>query len=259
MAGECPGTPGSSPARVAATAQPQHGVGAGGEHRIVSGQHERHIAGAADLQQQIHDVLSVSRVQVTRRLVGQQDRRIVGQCARQRDALLLATRQLRRVVVPTVLEPDFIEQAPRSTGRVCLSRDLHRHHHVFERGQRRNQVKELKHESDHRASKPGQIVLAQARDVPVTDRDTAGCRRVESGNQSEQRRLAAARRPSDRQELRLRDHQIKRIENREGLTTALDGLGDVLQFDHGVSDRRTAASTNGHRLSATLRVPAVFG
>ena len=54
---------------------------------------------AVNLAQQIHDVAAVARVEVAGRLVGQHDRRIVGERARQRDALLFAAGQLRRVVV----------------------------------------------------------------------------------------------------------------------------------------------------------------
>ena len=54
------------------------------------------------------------RVEIPGRLVGQHDRRIVGERARQRDALLLAAGQLRRIVMRPAGQPDFLEQRPRA-------------------------------------------------------------------------------------------------------------------------------------------------
>ena len=51
----------------------------------------------------------VLRVEVPGRLVGEQDRRVVDQRARDRDALLLPARQLVRMVVGAVAEPDQLE------------------------------------------------------------------------------------------------------------------------------------------------------
>ena len=52
------------------------------------------------------------RVEVAGRLVGQHDRRIVGERARDRDALLLAARQLRRIVMRAIGQPNLVEQLP---------------------------------------------------------------------------------------------------------------------------------------------------
>jgi len=55
--------------------------------------------------QQLHDVTAVRAVQVARRLVRQHDRRIVGERARERDALLLAAGQLRWIVMRPAVRP----------------------------------------------------------------------------------------------------------------------------------------------------------
>ena len=49
----------------------------------------------------------VRRVEVAGRLVGQHDRRVVGERARDGDALLLAARELRRIVVRAIGQPHF--------------------------------------------------------------------------------------------------------------------------------------------------------
>ena len=66
-----------------------------------------------DRPQQLHDVAPVGGVEVAGRLVGQNQRRIVGQRAGQRDALLLATGQLRRIVMGAAGETRPLRAAPR--------------------------------------------------------------------------------------------------------------------------------------------------
>ena len=117
-----------------------------------------------NLEQQVDDLLAGRAVQVAGRLVGEQDRRIVGQRARDRHALLLAARQLRRIVMAAIARARLRRAAPRPARRRRRhAGDLHRHEHVLERGQRRQQMEELEHEPDARAAQPRQRVLARAR------------------------------------------------------------------------------------------------
>ena len=51
-----------------------------------------------------------ARIEVAGRLVGEHDRRIVGERARERDALLFAARQLRRIVMRAAGQADLLEQ-----------------------------------------------------------------------------------------------------------------------------------------------------
>ena len=57
---------------------------------------------------------AVATVEVARRLVGDEQRRIVRERARDRDALLLAARRSRRQLVGLVGHPDFVEQRHRA-------------------------------------------------------------------------------------------------------------------------------------------------
>ena len=54
----------------------------------------------------VHDLVGGLRVEVAGRLVGQQDRRVVDQRARDRHALLLAAGELARVVVLAVRQAE---------------------------------------------------------------------------------------------------------------------------------------------------------
>ena len=86
-------------------------------------------------------------------------------------------------------------------------------------------MKELKDEADLLTAQLRQLVLAQARDVDAVDDDASGRRRVEPGDQAEQRRLAAARRPDDRDELPLWTRSVsgwRMVSGSEPLITVLE-------------------------------------
>src|SRR5215510_13458676 len=57
--------------------------------RIVSDEHERRLTCAPDIQEEVHDVTPGRRVEIAGGFIGQHDRRIVGERACDRDALLL--------------------------------------------------------------------------------------------------------------------------------------------------------------------------
>ena len=64
--------------------------------------HAHRAAVGIELAQQFHHRLAVLGIQVARRLVGQQDRRITRNGPRDGDTLLLAATQLCRVVLRAV-------------------------------------------------------------------------------------------------------------------------------------------------------------
>ena len=144
-----------------AVAQHQPLVGDRRDARIVRHQHQRHAARAPHLQQQVEDVPAVRAVEVAGRLVGEDQRRIVGQRPRDGDALLLAAGQLRRIVMPAIVQADFVEQRLRARGRVAAAGDLHRHLDVLDRGQRRHEVEELEDEADLLAAQPRERVFVE--------------------------------------------------------------------------------------------------
>ena len=75
---------------------------------------------APHLQQQIEDVAAVGAVEVAGGLVGEDERRIVGQRARDGHALLLAARQLRRIVMAAVVRGRLRRAAPGRGPRASL-------------------------------------------------------------------------------------------------------------------------------------------
>jgi len=118
--------------------------------------------------------------------------RIIGERAGERDTLLLASGQLRRIVMGAPRQAHFLEQHLGARPRVGGARDLHRHGDVLVGGQRRDEVKELKDESDLLAAKPRERVFVEPRDVDAVDQHLSGRGRVEPRDQAEQRGLSAA-------------------------------------------------------------------
>ena len=100
--------------------------------------------------------------------------RLLGDRARDRDALLLAARELRGEVVEALAEPD---QAQRVLGRHRRSRDLGHQRHVLARGEARDQVVELEHEAHVQAPVAGEPGLVARGQLAAVEPDVAGGRR----------------------------------------------------------------------------------
>jgi len=104
------------------TTRPSRSTSRASGHRrqlgVVGDEDQRRPPHRVDVAHQIHDVPAVGAVEIAGRLVGQQDRRIVGQRPRQRHALLLSARQLRRVVMRAAGQADLLEQSSRPRHRV---------------------------------------------------------------------------------------------------------------------------------------------
>src|SRR5215510_7498847 len=103
-----------------------------------------------------------------------------------------------------VAQADFVEQRPRAVACLGYAHDLHRSEDVFVGRERGDQMERLKNEADQPAAQLGQLVLTHSGDLALAQTDAARSRRVESGDQAEQRRFAATRRADDRDELAAR-------------------------------------------------------
>ena len=101
-----------------AVAQMDLPAGEGGHRRIVGDQHQGGPLAGAQLGQQLQDAAAGGAVEVAGGLVGEQDRRPGGEGAGEGDPLLLAARELARVVVAAVGEADGGQQlvGARRTG-----------------------------------------------------------------------------------------------------------------------------------------------
>ncbi len=85
-------------------------VGRASHHRIVGGDHHRHADGARQVTHQPADHLGALGVELARRLIGQQQRRAMGDCGAQCNPLSLTAGELGEPSLPPPLQTDREQQ-----------------------------------------------------------------------------------------------------------------------------------------------------
>jgi hypothetical protein len=88
------------------------------------------------------------RIQIPGRLVGENDRRVVGECSRDRDPLLLPSGKLRWIVMGSIGQTDLFDELTSAHAGTATAGDLHRNLDVLEGSERGHEVEELEHEPD---------------------------------------------------------------------------------------------------------------
>ena len=145
---------------------------------------------AGERGQQVDDLVPRRRVEVPSRLVGEDDARLVRQRSSDRDALLLAARELAgqmaaRPARPTAASSDST-RARRSRAPVCAGeRDLD----VLRRGQRRDQVELLEDEAECAEAEAAERAVAERGEVTALEETAPSVAPVEPAEQLQQRRL----------------------------------------------------------------------
>src|SRR5918992_2293790 len=149
----------------------QDAVGIGRGTRLMGDQHDRLPQPVAGVPQEAQDLAAGRVVEVPGRLVGQQDRG--GGCQRpgQRDALLLAGRQLLGKVPRLVGQAHQLQELvdPLVVARHRVAGDEERQRHVLGHRQQRDQVEELEDETGLRAAGERPLLLVERRDVDAVD------------------------------------------------------------------------------------------
>ncbi len=145
--------------------------------------------------------------------------------ARERDALLHAARELVRIALRGLGEPDELEQLadPGPAIGLGLAPDPEAVLDVLLGGHVREQAVGLEHHP-HVA-----LVGRRSRDVLAVDDDPARIRLVESGNEAQRRRLAAAARAEQRHELAGLEGEVDPLERRH----RPEGAPQLLELDVG--------------------------
>jgi hypothetical protein len=128
------------------------------------------------------------RVKLPGRLVGDQQLRAACQRPRDRDALLLAARELVRPLHGALSQPHDAEHGPDPlfpAARVC-SGDAQRYPDVLCRGQDRNEAEGLEDERYGLAAERNPVALAHRRDVKTSDQDRSAAGLVKSADDIKQ-------------------------------------------------------------------------
>ncbi len=143
----------------------QRPLGALGGARIVRDHDDGLAVLAVERLEQVEDLVAGLAIEIARRLVAQQQRRIGDDGARDADALLLAARQLPRIVFGAVREADDLQRDRDALAALGLRqlRQEQRQLDVALGGQHRQQVVELKDEADVLRAPARQPAAARAR------------------------------------------------------------------------------------------------
>ena len=175
---------------------------------IVRDEHARQVNLFVQPAQPAPQLLPHFGVERAERLVEQQHLRLDGQRARERDALPLAAGELRRIAIAQIVELhelqqvrdlrcDLVVRRPmRSRAHAQPERDVLEHRHVTE------QRVVLKDEAD------SPLAGLPVRRILAVEQHAAAVGRLEAGDDPQQRRLAAARRPEQRDELAGRTSKL---------------------------------------------------
>ena len=171
---------------------------------------------AIELLEQLHDLAALVRVEVAGRLVGEDERGLRDERARDADQLLLAARELRRV---QILLADDLEPVEDVAHHAVALLPLHvavgeRHVEVLVDREVVEQVIALEHEADVRLLQLGAFLLPERVNRLAVQVVLAGPGRVVHAEDVEQRGLAGARRPHDRHELARREVERDRAAGR---------------------------------------------
>src|SRR5918995_657848 len=214
------------------------------DHLAVVGDHQDRRAGPVGSIEQLHDPDGRVRVEVPGRLVANKQRRMVHHRPGDRDALLLAARELLRPGAHLVREPDKVHDLGHLLADLGVRLALHaqRVADVLGRGAVRKELEVLEDAAEV-AAQERHLRALEAAEVAPADDDAAARRLDFLQEEPDERRLAGAGRADDEDELALLDDEGHAVECPHPVR--LIDLADVLEHDH----RRA-----GRALTGRLRV-----
>ena len=183
------------------------------------------VAGlVVDLAEPLAELLADLRVEGAEGLVEEEDARFDRERAGERDALALAAGELLRIALVEARELDEVEELHRAAAdflarRPGLARaDLEAERDVLEHRHVAEERVGLEDEADVA------VLHGLRRCVLVAEEDAAGGRRLEAGDEAEERGLARARGAEERDQLARLDAHRDVVERR----VAAEFLADVL-------------------------------
>ena len=156
------------------------------QRRVVGHEHQRRAVLAIAVKQKLDDLATGGFVEVSGRLVSDQDRRVRRDRARERDALLLAARSLSRIVRQPAAEADGDQLALGARRGVVDTRKFKRHGDILQRRHGRNEMKGLKDDADILAAEARQRVFVELAQVLAGHHDRAGVGLFQPGHHHQQ-------------------------------------------------------------------------
>ena len=190
-----------------------------------------------ELAEEVEDLAAGLGVEVARRLVGEQQGRLVDERAGDGDALPLAARQLIRLMVHPVAQPDGGERL-LGHDSALVAADLRvdqRQLDVLQRRGAREEIERLKHEADLLVAHRGQLVIVHRLDRRAVEDVLPGGGAVEAADDVHERRLAGTGGSHDGHVLAVIDDEIDAAQRKDVLRPELVGARERVHFDEVIS------------------------
>ena len=194
---------------------------------IVVGGHDHDPPWGGELAKKPKDALHLDVVEVGRRLVGEDQRRVMDEGARDRHTLLLPAGHLGRPMIGAVRQTYPLEELARP----CLctgswhAKQAHGHDHVAARSQACDQVEGLEHHPDGLPAVGSQGTSPEVGDPDIPQSDLPGGRREKARKTREQRRLATPRWPQYYDKLAILGDEAHPVERLDHIATRVEADG----------------------------------
>ena len=176
-------------------------------------QHQRRPVPVAQPEQELHDRCAGGAVEIAGGLVRQQHLGPHHRRARQRHALLLAARHLRRVMVHPRAEAHRLQLLRRPLEGIRRARKLQGGCHVLQSRHGGDQVERLEHHPHMIAAEARQRVFAHRGQVAPERGDLAPGGAFEPAHEHEERRFARSRRPREPQRFAAFHREVDALED----------------------------------------------
>ncbi len=181
------------------------------------GDQRGHALAAREFIERLEHELRRVGIEIPGRLVGQHDRRLIDQRARDGDALLLAAGELRGLVVNAVLEAERNEQALRLRACAAPMRagDHRRQGHVVERIELGQEMMKLVDETDLRAAQLGAFAVSKLPGGDAGDEHLPIAWPLKQAGRMQQGGFARAGRPDEADDLprvQFKVHAVQHVQ-----------------------------------------------
>src|SRR5690606_30994197 len=193
----------------------EHAIRAADDLPAMCRHHERRAVAPAGVVEQREHPLGRLEVQVSGRLVSEHDAWPVREGARDRDPLLLASRELLGKAVLAAGEAELAEQRRHAAGGLSLRHAVQRERQrdVLGDGERGYQVEELEDEADLLPPERGALALAETIEPQRAVRDRPVVGLLEAADQAQQGRFAGSAAADDDDELAALGGKVDSIED----------------------------------------------
>ena len=220
-------------------------LAAPGEIRRVRDHDQGHSARALQIEQKVQNCRCIGAVEIAGWLIGENERRIVDDAARDGDSLTLPAGQLLGQVRGAVGETDRLERFlnPAPPLARAGARAEHRHLDVLAGGQGGKQIELLKHDADFGAPQIGP--LSQCRDGLALPAKHAGRGDPDAAHHEDERCLAAPARADNGHRLAFPEGKVDVLQRNNA--PIVEAMADMVERDERLArPNRTDASCSPH-------------